>query len=48
MTDLISPVVQVVTSGMDWPAIVAAISGGVVGLAGIIFRRAPVKPLHQR
>jgi hypothetical protein len=29
--------VQVVTSGVDWPAIVAAISGGVVGLAGIAF-----------
>ena len=32
----ISPVVQVVTGGgTDWPAIVAAISTGVVGLAGI-------------
>src|ERR1022692_2920925 len=30
-----TPVVQVVTSGVSWPAIVAAISGGVVGLAGI-------------
>ena len=37
MTDLATPVVQVVTSGTDWPAVVAAISGGVVGLAGIIF-----------
>lgn len=37
MTDLASPVIQVVTTGTDWPAIVAAISGGVVGLAGIIF-----------
>jgi hypothetical protein len=35
--ELASPVVQVVTVGTDWPAIVAAISGGVVGLAGIIF-----------
>jgi hypothetical protein len=32
-----SPVIQVVTGGTDWPAIVAAISGGVVGVAGIIF-----------
>jgi hypothetical protein len=30
-----APVVQVVTSGVDWPAIVAAISGGMVGLTGI-------------
>jgi hypothetical protein len=30
-----SAVVQVVTSGVDWPAVVAAISGGIVGLAGI-------------
>jgi hypothetical protein len=30
-----APVVQVITSGVDWPAITAAISGGVVGLAGI-------------
>jgi hypothetical protein len=37
VTDLASPVIQVVTSGTDWPAVVAAISGGVVGLAGIIF-----------
>jgi phage I-like protein len=36
MTDLASPIVQVV-SGTDWAAIAAAISGGVVGLAGIIF-----------
>jgi hypothetical protein len=28
--------VQVVTTGIDWPSIAAAISGGVVGLAGII------------
>jgi uncharacterized protein YbjT (DUF2867 family) len=33
--EAISPVVQVVTGGTDWPAIVAAISTGVVGLAGI-------------
>jgi hypothetical protein len=32
---VISPVVQVVSTGTDWPAIVAAISTGVVGLAGI-------------
>ena len=31
----VSAVVQVVTSGVDWPAVVAAISGGIVGLAGI-------------
>jgi len=37
VTDLASPVVQVVTSGVDWPAVAAAIAGGVVGLAGIIF-----------
>ena len=37
MTDLASPVIQVVTSGVDWPAVVAGISGGVVGLAGITF-----------
>jgi hypothetical protein len=30
-----SPVIQVVTSGTDWPAVWAAISGGAVGLAGI-------------
>lgn len=35
MHEAISPVVQVVTGGTDWPAIVAAISTGVVGLAGI-------------
>ena len=35
LTELASPVVQVVTSGTDWPAVVAAITGGVVGLAGI-------------
>jgi len=35
--DVSSPVIQVVTSGVDLPAVVAAISGGVVGLAGIIF-----------
>ena len=33
--EAITPVVQVVTGGTDWPAIVAAISTGVVGLAGI-------------
>jgi hypothetical protein len=32
----LSPVVQVVTTGTDWPAIVAAISTGVVGIAGIV------------
>jgi hypothetical protein len=37
VTELASPVVQVVTGGTDWAAIAAAISGGVVGLAGIIF-----------
>ena len=36
MTDLSSSVVQVFTSGMDWPAVVAAISGGVVGVTGIL------------
>jgi hypothetical protein len=36
VTDLASAVVQVVTSGVDWPGVAAAISGGVVGLAGII------------
>jgi hypothetical protein len=35
--ELTSPVIQVVTTGTDWPAIVAAISGGVVGPAGIAF-----------
>jgi hypothetical protein len=35
--EVASAVVQVVTSGTDWPATAAAISGGVVGLAGIIF-----------
>jgi len=35
--ELASAVVQVVTSGVDWPAVAAAISGGVVGLADIIF-----------
>jgi hypothetical protein len=34
--EAITPVVQVVTSGPDWPAIAAAIAGAVVGLAGII------------
>ena len=29
------PVIEVVSGGTSWPAIVAAISGGVVGLAGI-------------
>jgi hypothetical protein len=37
VTDLASPVIQVVTSGTDWPAVAAAISGGIVGLAGIVF-----------
>jgi hypothetical protein len=32
----ISPAVQVVTGGTNWPAIIAAISAGVVGLAGIL------------
>jgi uncharacterized protein YbjT (DUF2867 family) len=32
---VISPVVQVVTGGTNWPAIIGAISTGVVGLAGI-------------
>jgi hypothetical protein len=27
---------QVFTSGMDWPAVVAAISGGIVGVTGIL------------
>jgi hypothetical protein len=36
MTGLVTPVVQVVASGTDWPAIVASIATGVVGLAGII------------
>jgi uncharacterized membrane protein YidH (DUF202 family) len=35
--DVTSPIIQVVTSGIDWPATAAAISGGVVGLAGIAF-----------
>lgn len=30
-----SPVIQVVTTGVDWPAIAAVISTGRVGLAGI-------------
>lgn len=34
--EAITPVIQVVTSGTDWPAIVAAITGAVVGLAGIV------------
>jgi hypothetical protein len=34
--EAITPVVQVVTTGTDWPAIVAAIATGVVGLAGIV------------
>jgi hypothetical protein len=37
VTDLASTIVQVVTSGVDWPAVVAAIAGSVVGLAGISF-----------
>ena len=36
MIDVIAPVVQVVTSGVDWPAIAAAIATGVVGIAGIV------------
>jgi hypothetical protein len=32
----ISPDVQVVTTGTDWPAIIAAITTGVVGVAGIL------------
>lgn len=36
VADLSSSVVQVFTSGMDWPAVVAAISGGVVGVTGIL------------
>lgn len=35
MQEALSPVVQVVTSGTDWPAIVAGITTGVVGVAGI-------------
>ena len=35
MMTLAASVVQVVTSGVDWPAVAAAIAGGVVGLAGI-------------
>jgi hypothetical protein len=35
--EVASPLIQVVTSGTDWPAMWAAISGGVVGLAGIVF-----------
>jgi len=35
--DVSSPIIQVVNSGVDLPAVVAAISGGVVGLAGVIF-----------
>jgi hypothetical protein len=35
VTEIVSPVVQVVTIGVDWPSVVAAISGGVVGVAGI-------------
>jgi hypothetical protein len=37
MTDLASAPVQLVTTGVDWTAVTAAIVGGVVGLAGIIF-----------
>ena len=38
MLDAIPPVVHVVTSGggTNWPAIVAPIAAGVVGVAGII------------
>jgi len=35
MLEVLSPVVQVVTAGPDWPAIAAGIAAGVVGLAGI-------------
>jgi hypothetical protein len=35
MLDVTSPVIQVVTTGTDWPAIAAVISTGIVGLAGI-------------
>lgn len=35
MLDVASPVIQVVTTGTDWPAIAAVISTGIVGLAGI-------------
>jgi hypothetical protein len=34
--EAITPIVQVVTGGTDWPAIVAAITTGVVGLGGIL------------
>jgi hypothetical protein len=37
MSELASAVVQVVTSGVDWPATAAAIAGGVVGVAGVVF-----------
>ena len=37
MTDLASAPVQLVTTGVDWTAVTAAIVGGVVGLAGIVF-----------
>jgi len=35
MLDVTSPVIQVITVGTDWPAIIAVISTGLVGLAGI-------------
>lgn len=35
MLDAASPVIQVVTTGTDWPAIAAVISTGIVGLVGI-------------
>lgn len=35
MIDAASPVIQVVTTGTDWPAIAAVISTGIVGIAGI-------------
>lgn len=35
MLEAASPVIQVVTTGVDWPAIAAVISTGVVGVAGI-------------
>jgi predicted S18 family serine protease len=36
MIDIASPVIEVATSGLDWPAIAAGIGTGVVGVAGII------------
>src|SRR5438552_300981 len=34
--EALSPIVQAATTGTDWPAIAAAVSTGVVGLAGIV------------